>query len=66
MKAFKCDRCDEYEDGEPEILKHQKSNFDNKWEKELCGTCYHGLIEYLIGESVEDINNWDIFSLDNE
>jgi len=66
MKAFKCDRCDEYEDGTPEVIKHPKTDFDSEYSKELCGTCYHGLIEYMIGEPVEDVNNWEIFKVNDE
>lgn len=64
MIAYKCDRCGEYQDESLQKLFHRESDMDCQWEKGLCQTCYHGLIEYLIGESAEEINGWDTFSIE--
>lgn len=63
-EAFKCDRCAEYSDDEPEILKHPASSMDSYYEKELCHNCYHGWIEYVIGEPASEVNSWESFKID--
>jgi len=63
MKAYKCDRCGDYQDEQLENIKHADSDIDCDWRKGLCQTCYHGLIEYLIGATAEEVNGWDAFKI---
>lgn len=64
MRAYKCDRCGDYQDEELENINHRESDMDSGWRKGLCQNCYHGLIEYLIGASAEEVNGWDAFSIE--
>ena len=62
--AFKCDRCDEYEDGTPYRLEHNGEKDDSAYVKEFCHRCYMGWIEYITGEPASEINEWDAFKVE--
>jgi len=58
--AYQCDRCGKFHSGTGATLEHKGDHHvDNAYEKELCDSCYMGWIEYITGESANDLNEWE-------
>lgn len=55
--AYKCERCGDYFDDDPEVIRHDASAVDTAWSRDLCHECFHGLIEYLAGVDSDTANS---------